>query len=477
MGQAPRELTPLESALHFFGAQLRHWRTMRKLSQAALGRRTHDSGALIGKIEKGERFPSLALTRRLDTALETGGALEQLWPQVERERATSGTAGDRPVSGDESVPGDLGLGWSATPHVTVEVVAQLWRADLDRRSVLTSAAWVAAAFAGPTREWLLNRHDEILHDRSGRTVGQHDVDALWEMCDAFSVADFRLGGGYARSTLLHYVNQVVLPLLKGSYRDAIGRELMAATARLCDLCAFMCFDSGMQGLAQRYYIQGLRLVQASGNRALGAHILTDMSIQVHYLGDATQALDLASTALRTGLECGSPSTVARCAAIQGRAYALDGDQRACSQSCIVAERALDRAQLADEPAWIWFFTPKALTGEMLTMARHLGRHHDVQRLAPGALASPGHMERRSVLWTTYLASSYLPAEGNSHSDIDQACHLLSQVIPSLSSLTSARILEQVNSLRRALAAHAARPSVQDLEDRFRSTMAAVATLR
>ncbi len=475
MGQVPRELTPLASALDFFGAQLRHWRTLRTLSQVALGQRTHDSGALISKIEKGERFPSRALTRRLDTALDTGGALEQLWPQVEQERATRDVAGDILAVGDESVPGDLGLAWPATPGATVEVVAQLWRADMDRRSALASAAWVAAAFAGPTREWLLNRHDEILHDRSSRAVGQHDVDALWEMCDAFAVADYRLGGGYGRSTLLHYVNQVVLPLLKGSYDDTIGRELMAATARLCDLCAFMSFDSGRQGLAQRYYIQALRLAQTSGNRGLGAHILTDMSIQAHYLGDATQALDLADAALRTGLECGSPSTVARCAAHQGSAYALKGDQRACSQSCIVAERALDRAQLADEPAWIRFFTPKVLTGAMLTMARDLGRYHDVQRLAPGALASPGHMQRRDVLWTTELVGSYLPAEGNSHSDIDQACHLLSQVIPLLSSLTSARVLERVDSLRRALAAHAERPSVQDVEERFRSTTLATST--
>ncbi|MGH3785606.1 MAG: helix-turn-helix domain-containing protein [Pseudonocardiaceae bacterium] len=141
VGQAPRELAPLESALDFFGAQLRHWRTLRTLSQVALGQRTHDSGALISKIEKGERFPSLALTRRLDAALKTGGALERLWPQVERERATRDVASDRLAGGDESVPDDLGLAWPATPDATVEVVAQLWRTDLDRRSALVSAAW------------------------------------------------------------------------------------------------------------------------------------------------------------------------------------------------------------------------------------------------------------------------------------------------------------------------------------------------
>ncbi|MGH3719565.1 MAG: helix-turn-helix domain-containing protein [Pseudonocardiaceae bacterium] len=475
MGQVPRELTPLESALHFFGAQLRHWRTVRDLSQVALGRRTHDSGALIGKIEKGERCPSLALTRRLDVALDTGGALERLWPQVERERATRDAPGDAPASGGGSFPGDLGLAWSATPQATVEVVAKLWRSELDRRSVLTSAPWVASAFAGPTREWLLNREDEVAQGWAARRVGQSDIDALWVMCAAFTDVDLRFGGGYARSTLLHYNNQVVLPLLHGSYNDTIGRELMAATARLCDLCGWMSCDSGKQGLAQRYYIQALRLAQASGNRALGAHILADMAGQAHALGDAAQTLDLASA----GLDCGSPVTAARCAAWQGRAHALRGDQRACAQACSVAQRALDRAAPADERMWFTLFTPGHLTAETMWMASDLGRHDDVQRLAPGLLASAsaGGRLRRLVLGTTALASSYLPSRSNPHSDIDRACELLSQVIPSLGSLSSTRALEGVNSVRRVLAAHAGRPSVQEVEDRFRSTIPAVCTRR
>jgi transcriptional regulator with XRE-family HTH domain len=477
VGQAPRELTPLESALHFFGAQLRHWRTVRTLSQAELGRRTHDSGALIGKIEKGERFPSLALAQRLDLVLDTGGALARLWPRLERERATHNAGEDTQTSEDSADSVDLGLAWPATPEATVAVIGELWRKDLHRRPVLVSAVWVATAFTGPIREWLLNRKDEVLHGHSGRSVSQHDIDALWAMCGAFTDADHRLGGGYARSTLLHYINQAVLPLLHGDYDDATGRELMAATARLCNLCAFMSFDSGRQGLAQRYFIQALRLAQASGNRALGAHILADMSMQAHYLGDAPQALDLASAGLRTGLDCGSPSTVARCAALQGRAHALGGDRRACAHACTAAERALDRAMPIDEPSWIQFFTAEQLSAEMLYMASDLGRYHDVQRLAPRVLASSGGMQRRRVLCTTVLANSYLPAEGHTGSDIDRACELLGQMIPSLGSLSSARSLEGVNSLRRALTPHARRPSVQEVEDRFRSTIIVTGTPR
>ncbi len=60
MSRAPRELTPLESALHFFGAELRRWRTLRELSQAGLGLLTHDSAALISKVEKASGFPAMS---------------------------------------------------------------------------------------------------------------------------------------------------------------------------------------------------------------------------------------------------------------------------------------------------------------------------------------------------------------------------------------------------------------------------------
>ena len=475
MGQAPRELTPLESALDYFGAELRHWRIARQLSQVALGQRTHDSGALISKIEKGERFPSLALTQRLDSALETGGALERLWPHLEHERATREDRSDTPVSGIEAKTLDLGLSWPATPAATVEVLAELWRMDVDRRSVLASAPWVAAACAGPIHEWLLQRNDEVLHGQGTRPVSQRDIAALWAMRSAFVDTDARLGGGYALSTLLHYLNHMVLPLLRGSYDDTLGRELMAATAALCDQCAFMSFDFGRQGLAQRYFIQALRLAQASGNRALGADILADMSKQAHYLGDARQARELAEAGLTTALNWGSPLIAARCAVLQGRAHALSGDRQPCAETCALAKRALDRAVPADEPGWIQFFTPEVLIAEMMDVTADLGQYQEVHRLAPGVLNSSAAMERSRILCTITLASSYLPKQGNVHSDIDRACDLLGQALPSLSSLTSARTLERINSVRRELRPYAALSSVQEMEEQFQSHVAVVCT--
>lgn len=158
-------------------------------------------------------------------------------------------------------------------------------------------------------------------------------------------------------------------------------------------------------------------------------------------------------------------------------YALRGDHRSCAQACSVAQRTLDRAAPTSKRLWFKFFTAEHLNYEMLRMASDLGRHDDVQRLAPEVLtsASAGGLARRRVLGTTALARSYLPAQGNPHCDIDQACDLLNQIIPLLGSLRSTHSLDQVNSVRCALVPHAERPSVQELEERFRSTIPALST--
>jgi transcriptional regulator with XRE-family HTH domain len=70
----------------FYGAELRHWRKHRNLTQDELGRLTGDSGDLIRKIELAERWPPEGFSDRADKILESNGALARLAPWVSRER-------------------------------------------------------------------------------------------------------------------------------------------------------------------------------------------------------------------------------------------------------------------------------------------------------------------------------------------------------------------------------------------------------
>jgi hypothetical protein len=440
MGQVPRELVPSRSVVHFFGAELRHWRMVRGLSQDELGRLTHDSGSTIGKVEKALRRPT------------------------QRRPSDPGSAEDADVD-VEPASEDLGLGWSPTLSATVETVSRLWRADVERRAVVVNAAWVAATFAAPTRDWLLRRVEPAPSRSDGRQVGRAEVDVLWSMCQTFTDLDHQLGGGHARTTLSHYLTTAVLPMLNGSYDEQTGRQLMAAAARLCNLGGFMAFDCGRQGLAQRYYIQALRLTQASGDRSLGAHILADMSMQAQYLRDAREALALALAGQRTAQDCGSFATLARCYAMEARAHALLNAPAACGQAMNRAEHALDSAR-DDEPRWIRFFTPTQLAAEFLYAANELGHRGEAQRFAPAVLATSQDMRRRLALATVALASSHLAhnRETDSGADIDQACLVLRQAIPVTASLSSPRTLDILNSIRVRLRPHATRPTVMALEE-------------
>jgi transcriptional regulator with XRE-family HTH domain len=461
VSQDARRNPATESARQLFAAEMRHWRAARNLSQRRLADLTHDSYTLIAKVETTERAPTKDLAERLDRALGTDGAFGSIWRRIERDAEIR--------SGRGEVDPGLGLEWSPTPASAVETVASLWRADLDRRETIVGAVWAAAALVAPSRRWFDDAADPDTSHTGLRRVGSSEVEVMWSMAQAFADADHHLGGGYARATLLQFLNASVAPLLSGTYDCATGRQVLTAAARLTGLGAFMCFDSGLHGLAQRYYIQSLRLAKAAGARALGAHILADMSIQAYDLGQAREALALAEAGHRAARDCGSPSTAARCSVLQARAHGLAGDAAATARAMVAAEQELVRADLPDEPTWIQFFNEEQLAAEIMYASHDLGRAAQVQQYAPTVLKSSAGMQRREVLAATTLAASYLPSRHGTTSavDVELACKILTDALPSAAGLTSARGLSSINAVRRQLAPYRARADVQQVEEGFR----------
>lgn len=82
----------------------------------------------------------------------------------------------------------------------------------------------------------------------------------------------------------------------------------------------MAYDDGRHGLAQRYLIQALRLAQASGNAALGAHVLAGMTDQANLLGHPGEALTLARAGQRGISTISPPACLARLQILEARAH-------------------------------------------------------------------------------------------------------------------------------------------------------------
>ena len=70
-----RELHPTAGPLDFFGAEVRRWRNAAGMSQEQLGQRIGYSAALVGRVELGERSPSLDFAEGCDRAMPTADGL------------------------------------------------------------------------------------------------------------------------------------------------------------------------------------------------------------------------------------------------------------------------------------------------------------------------------------------------------------------------------------------------------------------
>ena len=113
----------------------------------------------------------------------------------------------------------------------------------------------------------------------------------------------------------------------------MGRELFAAVARLTELAGYMAVDTGQPGLAQRYYIQSLRLAQAAGDRAYGGYVLAaSMSHLAASLGNPREIAQFARAAQEGARGQVTPPREAMFHAAEARGHALLGDARSCQSA-------------------------------------------------------------------------------------------------------------------------------------------------
>lgn len=132
MGKQLKQLEPARSPAHRLGAELRRWRVLVGLSQDGLGVATCHSGALVSKIERGERSAGLDFCRAADAELRTGGALERLWTASVAAPGTA-TGTDAALARLRRALGTLGVGSGAPRSRTLDEVERDVRAVTEDR--------------------------------------------------------------------------------------------------------------------------------------------------------------------------------------------------------------------------------------------------------------------------------------------------------------------------------------------------------
>ncbi|MGW0314035.1 hypothetical protein [Streptomyces flavidovirens] len=130
----------------------------------------------------------------------------------------------------------------------VETLGRIGRADIERRTFLTTAAYSVAGAALP-----LGVAGEI-QSRTARAItggiaGVAEVEAVRDMVRMFTAIDERHGGQHGRSTVVQYLTDDVQRLCNSRFRtEALQREMFSAAASLAYLAGWKAYDAGEHGL-------------------------------------------------------------------------------------------------------------------------------------------------------------------------------------------------------------------------------------
>ena len=73
----------------------------------------------------------------------------------------------------------------------------------------------------------------------------------------FDRLDSTYGGAHARNALVQYLRTELPRLLRAGGTSDVRRALFSAAGESTQLAAWMAYDAGLHGLAQRYFIQAL----------------------------------------------------------------------------------------------------------------------------------------------------------------------------------------------------------------------------
>ncbi|MFI9326242.1 regulator [Kitasatospora sp. NPDC052868] len=306
--------------------------------------------------------------------------------------------------------------------------------------------------------------DPAREQRPALRVGRGDIAAIRAVGDLFRALDHAYGGGHARQALVRYLESEAEPMLRGRYGEQIGRALFGAVADLTRLAGWTSFDIAAHGLAQRYFVQALRLSQAAGDRALGGYILVTMSQQAVHLGHGREAVQLARVAQQGVGTAVPPAVQSLLHAAEARGHGLLGDVRACTTALVRSERALGTGRPGDElPSWARYFDEAQLADEFAHCYRDLQQWRTSAQHAEKSLRlrSPAYARSR-IFCRLVLATARLGM-----GDLDEACTMATDALRAAGEMRSARSLEYVRDFHRRLTPYRGSPVARAFEETAR----------
>ncbi|MER5641586.1 hypothetical protein ABT095_32170 [Kitasatospora sp. NPDC002227] len=344
---------------------------------------------------------------------------------------------------------DPGLGLTIGPD-PVDVLARVWRADLDRRKFLAASAFSVAAMHLPL-EYVRESAQRTAAIRSGAVAGKAEVAAVRDMISMFTELDERHGGQHGRSALIQYLRSDVAALCRGSFRTHEDRrQLLSAAAVGVHLAGWKAYDAGEQGLAQRYYHQSYALAVESEVVGHDAFVLRTLAQQGMKLRHPSQTFALSETALSRVTGRLDAETEALFTITHAHGLAATNQRRPAVQAVQRARDLLDAANGEDMPYWARSWGPARATvnSRSAKVFSRLGdRKGAAENYAAAAANRPAATYARIQALDLVAQAKMELADGG----IEQACSTWNRALDSMDGVKSVRTRRAVQEMRKSLA--------------------------
>lgn len=270
------------------------------------------------------------------------------------------------------------------------------------------------------------------------------------------------GGELVLRTVTHRLSLASDMLAESSYEAGIGRRLLSVVGQMAQLAGWLGFDLGRHGIAQRMYLLGLRAAAASGDRQLGALILSCIAFQQTWRNRPHDAVAIMSTVTRQLRGTATPRVRALIAMREARAFATAGMAREASAALDRAHDGVARGHHENDPAWTYWMDETVLTSEAGRCFLQLGDIRQAESKLANGLAQLGdETSRDRVLYGLSLALAHARAQG-SQQDLELACYEANRVLPMLPIVGSVRCRNLIATIRTELRPHRKTASVRDL---------------
>ncbi|EWM19811.1 sporulation protein [Kutzneria sp. 744] len=329
-------------------------------------------------------------------------------------------------------------------------------------AMLTHATVDADNAVRLAHQWLITDPPQLVATHAGRRIGENLAAELEQRVIQLRRLDDHVGGGDLAVDVETELADTIQLLADASYTENIGRRLLVVVGELAQLAGWTLSDAGAHQAAARAYMTGVHAAHAAEDIPLAANLLSSMSYQVANVGKSADAVLLARSAERGAQHTATPRTRALLADRVAWASARAGDSYGTERALDTADEALDRANSAEDPDWVYWVGRDELDVMAGRCFTELRRPLKAEPLLSSVLGRyDASFARERSLYLTWLADAYVWA-----GEADQAAATATEALELAETVNSARAWDRVGIVADHLRGVRS-PAVREFIDRVR----------